>query len=73
MVGCFLKNTSGMWFFWFLLEFRFSEIFCCKIYFWDSCKNKDNIGGNILFAFVLSNRGVPDVETIYFVSIELKK
>ena len=28
---------------------------------------------NILFTFVLLNRDLPDVETIYFVSIEQKK
>ena len=28
---------------------------------------------NLLFTFVLLNRDVPDVETIYFVSIEQKK
>ena len=28
---------------------------------------------NLLFTFVLLNEGVPDVETIYFVSTEQKK
>ena len=31
------------------------------------------LGRDLLLTFVLLNRGVPDVETIYFVSIEQKK
>ena len=53
----------------------FAKFFFWSIHFWDSCKNKEKIGGgDLLFTFVfLLNRGVPDVETMYFASTEQKK
>ena len=29
--------------------------------------------GDLLFTFILLNRGIPDIETVYFVSVEQKK
>ena len=60
-----------MWLFRFLLEF--SEKFSQNIHFLASSKDEEKIGENLLFEFVLLNRGIPDVKTIYFVSIEQKK
>ena len=63
---------TGMWLFWFLLQFGFSEISLLENL--DSPKNKEKTGEeHLLFTVTLLNRGVPDVETIYFVSTEQNK
>ena len=64
---------TGMWLFRFVPEFRISDFFCRKIDFWDSRKNEEKIEGDLLFTFILLNRGVPVVEIIYFILIEQKK
>ena len=57
----------------FYLNSGFLKFSPHKIHFRDSCKNEEKIGRDLWFTFVLLNRGVSDVETIYFVSIEQKK
>ena len=63
----FLEQACG--FSGFYRNSGFLKHFCRKIHF------SDQVGewGVLLFTFVLLNRSVPDVETIYFVSIEQKK
>ena len=63
-----------MWILQVLPESWFSDIFSQKIYFWYSHKNKEKIEGerDLVFTFLLLNRGVPDIETIYFISTEQK-
>ena len=68
-----LKNERACNFSVFYQNFGFLNFFCQKIRFWDSRINGRKIeGGDLLFTFVLLNRAVPDVETIYFVSVEQK-
>ena len=54
---------TGMWLFWFLLQFGFSEISLLENL--DSPKNKEKMGEeHLLFTVTLLNRGVPDVERL---------
>ena len=57
----------------FVPEFQLSEIFLPENPFLRFTHKRGENQGDLLFTFVSLNRGVPDIETIYFVSKEPEK
>ena len=64
---------TGIWLFRILPECRFSEFFLPVNTFMTFTYKRGENRGDLLFTFVLLNRGVSDVKTIYFASTKQRK